>query len=562
MKKKIYVTTIAVLFFIAPVVAGADEPQPTETLPCHTDHAATTTETTATETTTSQTTGTETETTLTVETPPQATVTTTEAASTETTTTEIAPNQTTETTNNETVETNTTAPRNYPAGAVIITELYPAPPTGAAEWVELWNATNVVIDLAGFALTDASGARTILEGSITPGAYFLVSNPKGKLNNDGDTIALFDPANTQLDVASYPNGIDRTESWARSGTVWFVTTTATPLGPNVISEDSSPSTDTATAVTATATTTTATSPNPSTATEPTPAELTTTMPLSTDPVPIIIVATTAPEAVRVESEPIAPPESTETKTARAKTSKSENENVRETTLAEVRNLKTGAIVRTSGVVSAPPGVFGSSTFYVAGSGIRVSLFGVSPPELVVGDIVTLEGKLGSTQGEARLAISKPEGIVIVAHGTAPNPHIITVGEISEETEGWLVTTEGMIVQKLDDRFILDDGAGSIPVVPYEATHIDMTSISIGDTVRITGIVSETSAGLRLLPRSPEDVVIKNQAALVSAAGGSRSHVSSLSVIAGLCAAALVGMVVRKQIIIRQRPTALKQPLVM
>ncbi|MFA5020841.1 MAG: lamin tail domain-containing protein [Patescibacteria group bacterium] len=99
---------------------------------------------------------------------------------------------------------------------IIINEIYPAPPTGEAEWLELYNNTSSTIDLAGLYLLDAKFSTTTLTGEIEAGGYLVIENISGNLNNDGDTIILrnVDLIISQIAYGDFSN--KRDQSWART----------------------------------------------------------------------------------------------------------------------------------------------------------------------------------------------------------------------------------------------------------------------------------------------------------------------------------------------------------
>lgn len=75
-------------------------------------------------------------------------------------------------------------------GDVLISEVVSAPTANEEEFVELYNRTTEVISLDAWWLEDGGGAKTILNGVIPSHGRFVVSKPKGSLNNDGDQIIL------------------------------------------------------------------------------------------------------------------------------------------------------------------------------------------------------------------------------------------------------------------------------------------------------------------------------------------------------------------------------------
>lgn len=82
-----------------------------------------------------------------------------------------------------------------------------------------------------------------------------------------------------------------------------------------------------------------------------------------------------------------------------------------------------------------------------------------------------------------------------------------MGEINEETEGYLVTIDGEVIEKRGSSIYIDDGSDEVKVYIKEGSGINKNILNEADQVKITGIVSQTKTGYRLLPRSPEDIEI-------------------------------------------------------
>ena len=96
-------------------------------------------------------------------------------------------------------------------GAILMSEIFPSPESGEAEWVEFWNRTSRDVSLAGWQLDDIQngGSRpwTIPENSILPGNGFLVLRGgewKLKFNNDGDEAWLLMPDGAPAASLPYP----------------------------------------------------------------------------------------------------------------------------------------------------------------------------------------------------------------------------------------------------------------------------------------------------------------------------------------------------------------------
>lgn len=113
-------------------------------------------------------------------------------------------------------------PRRYD---ILITELLPdpAPAIGlpGSEFVELKNASADTINLRGWILSDGTAAATIKEGLDLPPGHFVIICPNAavaaysswgttigvsnfpSLNNEGDTITLYEPGGTVVHAVAY-----------------------------------------------------------------------------------------------------------------------------------------------------------------------------------------------------------------------------------------------------------------------------------------------------------------------------------------------------------------------
>ena len=158
---------------------------------------------------------------------------------------------------------------------VYVNEVLPDPSGSETqdEWVELYNTGPDPVDLNGFVLKDAADHgltidATKVDGTTTVGSgAWIVVYRRGSgfsLNNDEETVSLFDTGNSLLDQFSY-NGSQEDKTWGRipdGGSILNEVLTSTPGSAN-----QPPPTPTATpAPTATSTPT----PNPSSTPTPTP----------------------------------------------------------------------------------------------------------------------------------------------------------------------------------------------------------------------------------------------------------------------------------------------------
>jgi len=116
-------------------------------------------------------------------------------------------------------------------------------PESGNEWVELYNASNSSLDLAGGYICDSrnttSTCKTIA-GTIGPNGWLKIDlQTDSYLNNTGDSVILKNPNGDIVDSVVYDenNAPDKGQSWARSvdgNGDWQITTQITPGAANVI----------------------------------------------------------------------------------------------------------------------------------------------------------------------------------------------------------------------------------------------------------------------------------------------------------------------------------------
>lgn len=92
---------------------------------------------------------------------------------------------------------------------VIISEVYPAPPTGESEWVELFNSSSEAISLTGWKLRDQlatpSDIYSFTDESIAPLSFLVAQLPTAKLNNTSDGVTLYSQFGEVINTMSYAN---------------------------------------------------------------------------------------------------------------------------------------------------------------------------------------------------------------------------------------------------------------------------------------------------------------------------------------------------------------------
>ncbi len=126
-------------------------------------------------------------------------------------------------------------------GNIRINEIFPDPdtPQDAGEYIELSNQGTTTITLSGWRITDATQTGQYIfptQTSIPAHGYFLITDTdfSFSLNNDRETISLFDSTDTMVDTVTYTKTTeDASLNWTDTG--WRVSKTRTPLAPNILS---------------------------------------------------------------------------------------------------------------------------------------------------------------------------------------------------------------------------------------------------------------------------------------------------------------------------------------
>ncbi|PIR97553.1 MAG: hypothetical protein COT91_00805 [Candidatus Doudnabacteria bacterium CG10_big_fil_rev_8_21_14_0_10_41_10] len=135
----------------------------------------------------------------------------------------------------------------YSAEFIVISEIVPNPPgkDSGAEWIELYNSGDDVIDLGGWMLDDegegvGSSAYVIPDNKLFSGfTYLVVTLPANSFalnNSGGDCIRLFSPDEQLQKEVCYNDTAEEDKSFARrSGSVYEWTDVLTLGTPNTFS---------------------------------------------------------------------------------------------------------------------------------------------------------------------------------------------------------------------------------------------------------------------------------------------------------------------------------------
>jgi hypothetical protein len=185
-------------------------------------------------------------------------------------------------------------------------------------------------------------------------------------------------------------------------------------------------------------------------------------------------------------------------------------------IAVARSLPLGTRVTVEGTASTPSGAFASS-FFDAGFGLQDDRAGIyvslqADVHVVPGDRLRVTGVLADSFGLLVLLPDDPGDVDRRGHGRPPEPRRVPTGAVGETTEGLLVTVTATVTHApvADDDFgfklFVDDGSGPLQIFVNLQTGIDVSSLAVGERVKITGFSSQFDAEYEIDPRFAADVV--------------------------------------------------------
>ena len=189
------------------------------------------------------------------------------------------------------------------------------------------------------------------------------------------------------------------------------------------------------------------------------------------------------------------------------------------TIAEARSLPLGTIVTIDGAVTVPSGAFNSSTFD-QGFAIQDRTGGIyiSVPDnngFGLRQQVRVTGKLADTVLPGLLVLV--DVTEIKQHGSGPKvqPLPVATGEVGEDTEGKLVRITGTITQPIINDLpfgfivFINDGSGEVHSFVCASTGIDVSGLSPGQTIEVTGFSGQFASDFEVDPRIQDDIRIVN-----------------------------------------------------
>lgn len=331
-----------------------------------------------------------------------------------------------------------------------ISELYPNPPgVDLDEFIELVNTADEEISLGGCLIaTTVTRSFKLPDQILAVGAWLNV--PKSlthlTLANTGGTVRLSDTDSSELDRVSY-QAAPEGASWSWFDGSWSWTVQPTPGAVNVLKK--------------------------------------------IDPI------TSAKKSGAKKS-------TTSTTSSKTKKTEPPAQNV---SLKAIQELDSGDRIIIQGMVVAPVGALGATITYIQDEEAGVSLtIPNGEPALRLGDQIEVTGTVRLNQGRRRVAAAA-HGIRILGQETV-RPIGVSTDDVSPDQADQLVNVQGVVGLASGNRIEIDDGSGPVPIYIKSSTGIVRPKVKAGDTVEAVGIVSISTSGIRVLPRSQDDLRVE------------------------------------------------------
>lgn len=184
-------------------------------------------------------------------------------------------------------------------------------------------------------------------------------------------------------------------------------------------------------------------------------------------------------------------------------------------IAEARSLPLGTVVTIDGFVTVASGAFSSSTFD-QGFAIQDRTGGiyVSVPvnhSLEPRQQVRVTGTLADTVLPGLLVLTNVTAIKVTGRGPRVQPLDVATGDVGEDTEGTLVRITGTITQPIVNDLpfgfiiFLNDGSGEVHSFVCASTGIDVSGLSPGQTIEVTGFSGQFASDFEVDPRTQSDI---------------------------------------------------------
>jgi hypothetical protein len=185
-------------------------------------------------------------------------------------------------------------------------------------------------------------------------------------------------------------------------------------------------------------------------------------------------------------------------------------------IARARAMPRGTVVTVDGTATTPSGAFESS-FFDKGFGLQDRTAGIyvsvpTDPHIAVRDRVRVTGTLRDSFGLLILVPDDPAMVTVHGKGPGVFPTLRATGAINEASEGKLVLVIARVTQApasdlpFGFKFFVNDGSGEVTIFVNTQTNIDLTGLTVGRLVAVTGFSSQFDTHYEIDPRFQADIL--------------------------------------------------------
>ncbi len=432
------------------------------------------------------------------------------------------------------------APVITASSSVMLNEILPNPagPDETKEYMELSNNGETPINLFGWRLTSQNHKNYFFSTTSTIGAkdFLVLYRPESKIalhNTGGDFVELYDAANRLVDKVVYEDKAEDDFSYARfsvTTSVWKWTKALTPSRANILVEANFPP-EVSAVVPASALVGEEITLDASdtfdaegddlsfnwdlgNGTKIEGGQITAVYDKSGNYKIVLLVSDgyNPPIEKKLKISVIGDEESIVAGGSAKKSSTSiRNKQIISASIADIKNLVSGDMVKTAGVITVPPGIFSSQIFYIidptSNAGISGYMFKKDFPNLVEGTKIGITGELTIASGAPRIKIKNKSDIQVFSSMEKFAPPAFSIDEIDNSWIGSLVQVSGEVAEVNSDNFYITDDTGEIMVQMKKNTELKSHLAGVGDKVIVTGIVGQNKNAWVLWPRFKDDVKI-------------------------------------------------------
>lgn len=176
-------------------------------------------------------------------------------------------------------------------------------------------------------------------------------------------------------------------------------------------------------------------------------------------------------------------------------------------LTDAMKLEKGELVEVLGVVSIVPGVFSKNIFYVQDGefGVQVYISKGVIPDLHIGDLVLLRGKVSVAGGEKRLLVSGDDIETEKRNVEVRYQHFST-SDANDQALGTHMEIRGFLVKKEGSVLFIDDGSGVVKVFLSRGSEIRAKDFVVGQEYLFEGVLRLKDGAVILYASSFDSLV--------------------------------------------------------